>query len=59
MCLSSNGRRVFYIEISTLIESNRTTLIDPEFNSLLKSNNFLVWGGDVRDRDAYQGSPNQ
>ena len=48
-----------FVESNALIESNRTTLIDPEFNSLLKSNNFLVWGGDVRDRDAYQGSSRQ
>ncbi|KAH8117059.1 hypothetical protein DFH11DRAFT_1578994 [Phellopilus nigrolimitatus] len=34
----------------------RTTLVDPEFNQILKSNNFLVWGGDVRDYEASQAA---
>ncbi|KAI5119952.1 hypothetical protein M0805_002141 [Coniferiporia weirii] len=37
-------------------EFKRTTLIDAEFNQLLKDNSFLVWGGDVRDYEASQAS---
>ncbi|THG96520.1 hypothetical protein EW145_g7764, partial [Phellinidium pouzarii] len=33
-----------------------TTLIDPEFNQILKDNHFLVWGGDARDYEASQAS---
>lgn len=35
----------------------RTTLTDSEFNEILKNNDFLVWGGDVRDYEASQGMP--
>ena len=34
----------------------KTTLCDSELISTLKSKNFVVWGGDVRYRDAYQTS---
>ncbi|EJD02248.1 uncharacterized protein FOMMEDRAFT_157464 [Fomitiporia mediterranea MF3/22] len=37
-------------------EFKRTTLVDPEFNKILRSNDFLVWGGDVRDYEASQAS---
>lgn len=33
----------------------RTTLTDPEFVRLMHENDFLVWGGDIRDRDAWSG----
>ena len=34
----------------------RTTLVDPGFNKILRTNDFMVWGGDVRDYEAYQGN---
>jgi hypothetical protein len=33
----------------------RTTLTDPTFVKLLYDNNVIVWGGDVRDQDAWSG----
>ncbi|KZV90635.1 hypothetical protein EXIGLDRAFT_720148 [Exidia glandulosa HHB12029] len=37
-------------------EFKRTTLTDPDFVTLLNDNEFVVWGGDVRERDAYQAA---
>jgi hypothetical protein len=34
----------------------RSTLTDPTFVKLLYDNNIIVWGGDVRDQDAWSGS---
>ncbi|EKM53069.1 uncharacterized protein PHACADRAFT_259225 [Phanerochaete carnosa HHB-10118-sp] len=34
----------------------RTTLTDPEFVRLMHDNDFLVWGGDIRDRDAWSAA---
>ncbi|TDL24269.1 hypothetical protein BD410DRAFT_767472 [Rickenella mellea] len=34
----------------------RSTLTDPEFNDILRKEEILVWGGDVRDREAHQAS---
>lgn len=33
----------------------RDVLTDPELVRVLTDNNIIVWGGDVRDRDGYQG----
>lgn len=33
----------------------RSTLTDPAFVKLLYDNNVIVWGGDVRDQDAWSG----
>ncbi|KAK7689553.1 hypothetical protein QCA50_007345 [Cerrena zonata] len=33
-----------------------STLTDPTFVRLMHANNFLVWGGDIRDRDAWSAS---
>ncbi|KDQ16648.1 hypothetical protein BOTBODRAFT_129521 [Botryobasidium botryosum FD-172 SS1] len=38
------------------LEFKRTVLTDPQFVRVLTDNAFIVWGGDVRDRDAYQAS---
>ena len=32
----------------------RTTLTDPDLLALLETERILVWGGDVRAKDAYQ-----
>ncbi|KAI0777964.1 hypothetical protein BC629DRAFT_1524371 [Irpex lacteus] len=37
-------------------EFKRSTLTDPEFVRLMKDNDFLVWGGDIRDRDAWSAA---
>ncbi|KAI0338357.1 hypothetical protein BDW22DRAFT_1348495 [Trametopsis cervina] len=37
-------------------EFRRSTLTDPDLVRLMKDNNFLVWGGDIRDRDAWSAS---
>ncbi|KAI0073854.1 hypothetical protein K474DRAFT_1666141 [Panus rudis PR-1116 ss-1] len=37
-------------------EFKRSTLTDPTFVRLMHENNFLVWGGDIRDRDAWSAS---
>ncbi|CAL1710661.1 unnamed protein product [Somion occarium] len=34
----------------------KSTLTDPTFVRLMQDNNFLVWGGDIRDRDAWSAS---
>lgn len=34
----------------------RTTLTDPELVRLMHDNGFLVWGGDIRDRDAWSAA---
>ena len=33
-----------------------TTLTDPDLVNLMHENDFLVWGGDIRDRDAWSGT---
>ncbi|KAJ6475826.1 hypothetical protein C8R47DRAFT_1052641 [Mycena vitilis] len=37
-------------------EFKRSTLTDPTLVRLLHANDILVWGGDVRDREAYSAS---
>ncbi|KAF8321944.1 uncharacterized protein EI90DRAFT_3127625 [Cantharellus anzutake] len=37
-------------------EFRRMVLTDADFIKTLADNNFVVWGGDIRDRDAYQAS---
>ncbi|KAJ6567659.1 hypothetical protein DFH09DRAFT_1261410 [Mycena vulgaris] len=37
-------------------EFKRTTLTDPTLVRLLHANDIVVWGGDVRDREAYSAS---
>ncbi|KAJ7049462.1 hypothetical protein C8F01DRAFT_1002299 [Mycena amicta] len=37
-------------------EFKRSTLTDPAFVRLLHENNILVWGGDVRDREAHSAA---
>ncbi|KAJ7432072.1 hypothetical protein B0H11DRAFT_2179967 [Mycena galericulata] len=37
-------------------EFKRTTLTDPTLVRLLHANNILVWGGDVRDREAHSAA---
>ncbi|KAG6908452.1 hypothetical protein DXG01_004535 [Tephrocybe rancida] len=37
-------------------EFKRTTLTDPEFVRILTDNNIVVWGGDVRDPEAYSAA---
>lgn len=36
-------------------ENRRNVLTDPELLRTLAAEGILCWGGDVRDRDAYQG----
>jgi len=38
---------------SNVGEFKHTTLTDPQFVTFLQSNNVLVWGGDIRDQDAW------
>lgn len=33
----------------------RSTLTDPTFVKLIQENDILVWGGDIRDKDAWSG----
>lgn len=42
-------------EHDDVAEFKRSTLTDPEFVRLMKDNDFLVWGGDIRDRDPWSG----
>ncbi|KAI0689671.1 hypothetical protein BC835DRAFT_1368079 [Cytidiella melzeri] len=37
-------------------EFKRGTLTDPEFVRVLRDNDFAVWGGDIRDRDAWSAA---
>lgn len=34
----------------------RNTLTDPTFVDLLHTNDFVVWGGDVRDKEGWSGA---
>ena len=57
MFLNLKGMR-YTIVIDTRVFFNvlkRSTLLDPEFNKILKDNHFLVWGGDIRDYEGSQG----
>lgn len=38
-------------------EFRKQVLTDPEFVKTITDNHILVWGGDVRERDGYQGIP--
>ncbi len=39
-----------------LLNKCRSTLVDEELNRILRENDFVVWGGDVRDYEASQGT---
>ncbi|KAG5645968.1 hypothetical protein DXG03_004760 [Asterophora parasitica] len=43
-------------EHDDVAEFKRTTLTDPTFVNLLHENNVVVWGGDVRDREAWSAA---
>jgi len=34
-------------------EEFRTTLTDPQFVNFLQNNDFITWGGDIRDKEAW------
>ena len=36
----------------------RSTLTDINFVRTLHNNDIVVWGGDVRDKEAWSGKPN-
>ncbi|PFH48584.1 hypothetical protein AMATHDRAFT_5669 [Amanita thiersii Skay4041] len=40
-------------EHDDVVEFKRSTLTDPTFVKMLYENNIVVWGGDVRDREAW------
>ena len=42
-------------EHDDVAEFKRGTLADPDFVKLIQENDILVWGGDIRDRDAWSG----
>ncbi|KAH7922727.1 hypothetical protein BV22DRAFT_1197199 [Leucogyrophana mollusca] len=43
-------------EHDDVAEFKRSTLTDPAFVKTMHDNNFVVWGGDIRDRDAWSAS---
>ncbi|GLB41111.1 putative UBA-like domain containing protein [Lyophyllum shimeji] len=43
-------------EHDDVAEFKRTTLTDPNFVKLLHENNMVVWGGDVRDQEAWSAA---
>ncbi|KAG9120551.1 hypothetical protein FRC07_003909 [Ceratobasidium sp. 392] len=43
-------------EHDDVAQFKRTVLANEDVVKALTDNNFIVWGGDVRDRDAYQAS---
>ncbi|THH26650.1 hypothetical protein EUX98_g7538 [Antrodiella citrinella] len=43
-------------EHDNVAEFKRSTLVDPTFVQLMHDNDFLVWGGDIRDRDAWSAA---
>ncbi|KAJ3522814.1 hypothetical protein NM688_g8821 [Phlebia brevispora] len=43
-------------EHDDVAEFKRSTLTDPEFVRLIQENDILVWGGDIRDRDAWSAA---
>lgn len=45
-------------EHDDVAEFKRTTLTDEELLKTIQTNSILVWGGDVRDRDACQAAQN-
>ncbi|KAG9311325.1 hypothetical protein JVU11DRAFT_8423 [Chiua virens] len=42
-------------EHDDVAEFKRSTLTNPGFVRMLGDNNFVVWGGDIRDKDAWDG----
>lgn len=45
-----------YINLAYDLGMLRSTLTDPELVHLMHENNFLVWGGEIRDQDAWGGT---
>ena len=56
MFQSSNGTSGKDLQKRRHLPSCRSTLTDPAFVGLLYDNNILVWGGDVRDTEAWSGT---
>ena len=54
MLLSSNGTVNFILgDFAGADKECRTTLTDPQFVDFLQSNDFITWGGDIRDKEAW------
>ncbi|OSC98843.1 hypothetical protein PYCCODRAFT_1374324 [Trametes coccinea BRFM310] len=43
-------------EHDNVAEFKRSTLTDPAFVRIIQENDILVWGGDIRDREAWSAS---
>lgn len=43
-------------EHDDVAEFKRSTLTDPTFVKLIQENDMLVWGGDIRDKDAWSAA---
>lgn len=54
MSLNLNGACVGFWNV-LLLNSCSSTLTDPAFVKSLYDNGIVVWGGDVRDQDAWSG----
>lgn len=55
MMLSSSGKAHLIQHHAYTEHSFRSTLADPTFVRIVQENDILVWGGDIRDRDAWSG----
>jgi len=46
---------IFKLRDFILFIVHRSTLTDPAFVNVLLDNDFIVWGGDIRDKAAWDG----
>ena len=59
MMPSSNGRRTCFLPLYGPYAHHQTyrgTLADPSFVRIIQENDIMIWGGDIRDRDAWSGT---
>ena len=54
MCQNSKGIGILHCD-SSAYPLVRSTLTDPAFVKILCDNDIIVWGGDVRDQEAWSG----
>jgi hypothetical protein len=56
MTSSSRGGPHLCIDTAPADDASRSVLTDADLAKYLSAQGVLCWGGDIRDRDAYQGA---
>jgi hypothetical protein len=52
-CKIQTVKLTLFLEFCCADKESRTTLTDPQFVISCKSNDFITWGGDIRDKEAW------